>query len=72
MSKKVRELKALLLSAGFIHKHTKGSHEKWIHPHLPQSIIIAGKDSDDAKPYLEKQIITIIEKLKKMQENIEK
>ncbi len=72
MSTKIRELKALLLSAGFIHKHTKGSHEKWIHPRLPQAIIIAGKDGDDAKPYLEKQIIMTIEKLKKMQENTEK
>jgi len=50
MPKKIRELKSLLLKAGFFYKHAKGSPSKWIHPKLTKSIIIAAKDGDDAKP----------------------
>lgn len=64
MPKKIRELKTLLVKAGFIYKPAKGSHTKWIHPRLPQAIIIAGKDSSDAKPYLEKQVNDALKKLK--------
>jgi predicted RNA binding protein YcfA (HicA-like mRNA interferase family) len=64
MPKKIRELKTLLAKAGFIYKPAKGSHTKWVHPRLPQAIIIAGKDSSDAKPYLEKQVNDALEKLK--------
>lgn len=56
MPKKIRELKSLLLQAGFIYKPAKGSHSKWIHPKLTKAIIIAGKDGNNAKPYLEKQV----------------
>jgi predicted RNA binding protein YcfA (HicA-like mRNA interferase family) len=48
MPKKIRELKSLLLKAGFFYKPAKGSHSKWIHPKLPKAIIIAAKDGDDA------------------------
>ncbi len=68
MPKKIRELKSLLLKAGFIHKPAKGSHSKWIHPKLPQAIIIAGKDGSDAKLYLEKQINEALEELKNIEE----
>lgn len=64
MPKKIRELKSLLLQAGFIYKPAKGSHSKWIHPKLPKAIIIAGKDGSDAKPYLEKQVNEALEQLK--------
>ncbi|MBW4630980.1 MAG: type II toxin-antitoxin system HicA family toxin [Iphinoe sp. HA4291-MV1] len=56
MPKKIRELKNLLLQAGFTYKSAKGSHSKWIHPKLSKAIIIAGKDGSDAKLYLEKQV----------------
>ena len=68
MPKKIRELKNLLLKAGFIYKPAKGSHTKWSHPKLSQAIIIAGKDSSDAKPYLEKQVNDALENLKKMEQ----
>lgn len=68
MPKKIRELKNLLLKAGFIYKPAKGSHTKWSHPKLSQAIIIAGKDSSDAKPYLEKQVNDALENIKKMEE----
>lgn len=66
MPKKIRELKQALLKSGFTYKPAKGSHEKWTHPKLPNSIIIAGKDGSDAKPYLEKQVNEALEQLKKL------
>lgn len=66
MPKKIREIKTILLKAGFTYKPAKGSHTKWIHPQLSQSIIIAGKDGDDAKRYLEKQVNQVMTQLKEM------
>ena len=68
MPKKIRELKSLLLKAGFTYKPAKGSHTKWKHSKLSKAIIIPGKDGDDAKTYLEKQVNESLEKLKKLQE----
>ncbi|EAW37488.1 type II toxin-antitoxin system HicA family toxin [Lyngbya sp. PCC 8106] len=69
MPKKIRELKSLLQKAGFIHRSAKGSHTRWIHPLLPdQPITISGKDGDDAKPYIEKEVNRQLEILKKVQE----
>ncbi len=65
MPRKIRELKRLLLKAGFLCKNIRGSHAKWVHPGLSQTIIMAGKDSSDAKPYQEKQISEAIEELRK-------
>ncbi|MEG3435836.1 type II toxin-antitoxin system HicA family toxin [Pannus brasiliensis CCIBt3594] len=64
MPKKIRELKSLLKKAGFTEKPAKGSHGKWTHPKLAQSIIIAGKDGSDAKPYLERQVEEALKKLR--------
>ncbi|HEY9694363.1 MAG TPA: type II toxin-antitoxin system HicA family toxin [Oculatellaceae cyanobacterium] len=68
MPRKIRELKSLLLRAGFTYKPAKGSHTKWLHPKLSQSLIIGGKDGSDAKPYLEKQVDAVLEDLKRMEE----
>jgi len=68
MPKKIRELKSLLLQSGFTYKAAKASHSKWIHPKLPKAIIIAGKDGNDAKPYLKKQVNDALENLKQMEE----
>lgn len=68
MPKKIRELKSLLQQAGFTYKPAKGSHSKWIHPKLPQAIIIAGKDGSDAKLYLEKQVNKALEQLKELED----
>jgi predicted RNA binding protein YcfA (HicA-like mRNA interferase family) len=39
--------------AGFECVRIRGSHERWIHPKLPEfPITLAGKDGKDAKPYL--------------------
>lgn len=71
MPKKIRELKSLLLQAGFTYKPAKGSHEKWRHPKLLRSIIIAGKDGSDAKPYLEKQVNEALEELRNLNQEEE-
>ncbi|UXE61821.1 MAG: type II toxin-antitoxin system HicA family toxin [Woronichinia naegeliana WA131] len=63
MTKKIRELKSLLKKAGFTVQPAKGSHSKWTHPKLSQSIIIAGKDGSDARSYLEKQVMDALKKL---------
>ena len=68
MPKKIRELKSLLLKAGFTYQPAKGSHTKWKHSKLSKAIIIPGKDGDDAKIYLEKQVNESLEKLKNLQE----
>ncbi len=70
MPKKIRELKSLLRKAGFTYQPAKGSHTKWKHSKLSKAIIIAGKDGDDAKAYLEKQINESLEELKKLEEEI--
>ncbi|MGK7931087.1 MAG: type II toxin-antitoxin system HicA family toxin [Microcystaceae cyanobacterium] len=69
MPKKVRELKRLLKKAGFVYRSAKGSHSRWYHPLLPQApITISGKDGDDARQYLEKQVEETLAKLKEIQD----
>lgn len=71
MPKKIRELKSLLLKAGFTYQPAKGSHSKWIHSQLSQAIIIAGKDGSDAKAYLEKQVSDALKRLKEIEKGRE-
>ena len=54
-----------------MYKPAKGSHIKWFHPRLSQSIIIPGKDGSDAKSYLEKQVNEALANLKKLEESEE-
>ncbi len=69
MPKKIRELKSLLKKAGFIYRSAKRSHTSWYHPLLPEDpIIISGKDGDDAKLYIEKEVNEKLAKLKSIQE----
>jgi len=60
MPKKIRELKQLLRRTGFQEISGKGSHTNWIHPLYSGKITIAGKDSADAKPYQEKEILRAV------------
>ena len=68
MSKKIRELKAMLRKAGFFVRAGKGSHTVWEHPDLADDIVISGRDGDDAKPYQELDVRKILRKLKEVQE----
>lgn len=53
----------MLLKAGFTYRPAKGSHTKWEHPLLNGFITISGKDGDDAKQYLEKDVMKALNKL---------
>lgn len=65
MPKKIRELKAMLRKVGFSCVRIRGSHERWVHPELPElPITLAGKDGKDAKPYLEKLVDDALQQLK--------
>ncbi|MBE8997236.1 MULTISPECIES: type II toxin-antitoxin system HicA family toxin [unclassified Nostoc] len=71
MPKKIRELKSLLLQAGFTYRHGKGSHTNWYHPLLSGRVTISGKDGNDAKAYQEKDVnnaLQRLEEIKKAQE----
>lgn len=67
MPKKIRELKAMVVKAGYVLRpgRGKGSHTYWKHPLLPEEpLTIPGKDGDDAPLYLEKNIQRVLTKLK--------
>ena len=57
MPRKIRQLIADLESAGFaLLPGGKGSHRKFRHPKFSGSVILSGKDGDDAHFYQEKQV----------------
>jgi predicted RNA binding protein YcfA (HicA-like mRNA interferase family) len=50
---KVGQLKQILRQRGYIMRPGKGSHSVWHHPASPRRpIVLHGRDSDDAHPYL--------------------
>ena len=58
----------MLRKAGFIYRSAKGSHTRWVHPLLKnEPIAIAGKDGDDAKAYIEKEVNRKLERLKNIE-----
>ena len=63
MPKKIRELKSLLLKAGFVCESGKGSHTKWFHHIIPGKLTLSGKDGGDAKPYQEKDVRDALNRL---------
>ena len=67
MPRKIRELKAELRKAGFTWRTGKGSHTVWHHPLVPSRITLAGSDGDDAQPYQEKEVRSVLEQLRAMQ-----
>jgi predicted RNA binding protein YcfA (HicA-like mRNA interferase family) len=68
MPKKVRELKSMLLQAGFTYRPGKGSHTNWYHPLLSGRVTLSGKDSSDAKAYQEKDINNAIKQIEDIKE----
>ena len=71
MPKKIRELKATLLKAGFTSRSGKGSHTVWSHPLLPYSLTLSGKDGADADLYQEKDVKNAIRDLESLQNSEE-
>lgn len=68
MPKKIRELKALLLKAGFTYRSGKGSHTVWSHPSLSYSLTLSGKDGADADRYQERDIRNALKDLEEFGE----
>jgi predicted RNA binding protein YcfA (HicA-like mRNA interferase family) len=68
MPRKIRELKSLLLKAGFVYESAKGSHTKWSHPLLSGKLTLSGKDSNDAKLYQEKDVDQALQRLTEIEE----
>jgi predicted RNA binding protein YcfA (HicA-like mRNA interferase family) len=68
MLQKVRELKSILLTAGFTYRSGKGSHTVWSHQDLDYSIIRSGQDSADAQRYQEKDVRNVLRDLAKLEE----
>jgi predicted RNA binding protein YcfA (HicA-like mRNA interferase family) len=68
MPRKIREFKAQVAREGFVYlpKRGKGSHERWRHPMLSQTLTISGKDGDDVPIYLEKQLTKLLDEIKKL------
>jgi predicted RNA binding protein YcfA (HicA-like mRNA interferase family) len=63
MPKKIRELKQMLVQAGFTELPGKGSHTNWIHDLYYGKVTISGKDGADAKRYQEKEVKQAIESI---------
>ncbi|HEX4795778.1 MAG TPA: type II toxin-antitoxin system HicA family toxin [Humisphaera sp.] len=52
MPKKIRQLKAALRKAGWLEvAGGKGSHTKWQHSRVARTLMLSGRDGDDAKRY---------------------
>jgi predicted RNA binding protein YcfA (HicA-like mRNA interferase family) len=65
--KKIRELKAILLKAGFTDRSGKGSHTVWSHPKLSYSLTLSGKDGADADRYQERDVRNALKDLEKIE-----
>jgi len=66
--KKIRELKSMLLKAGFTYRSGKGSHTVWSHALLDYSLTLSGKDGADADRYQEKDVKNALNDLENIQE----
>jgi predicted RNA binding protein YcfA (HicA-like mRNA interferase family) len=65
LPQKIRELKAILLKAGFelMPKRGKGSHAIYQYPGTTIRVNLPGKDGADAKAYSEKQVKKAIKRI---------
>lgn len=46
----------------------RDSHTVWEHPLLPDSFTLSGHDGDDARPYQERAVRTLLTELRAAQE----
>lgn len=54
MPRKIRQLEADLVKAGFTRVPGKGSH--WVHPKVKIPVTISGQPGNDAKRYEEQEV----------------
>lgn len=62
MPRKLRQLIAELVRAGFMDRGGKGSHRNFVHPQGVR-LTVSGQPGDDAKPYQERDVRRSIEKV---------
>ena len=67
MPKKIRDLKAMLLKAGFRWRPGKGSHTKWEHPLASKPVALSGNDGRNARRYQEQEVRERIEEVRRRQ-----
>lgn len=66
MPRKIRQLVSDLERVGFIQvPGGKGSHRKYRHSQYAGSVMLSGKDGDDAHHYQEKQIRNAVREISK-------
>jgi predicted RNA binding protein YcfA (HicA-like mRNA interferase family) len=64
MPRKIRQLKADLRRAGAYQASQDGSHTKWKHQLVPESmLILSGHDGEDAKPYQERAVRDLLREI---------
>jgi predicted RNA binding protein YcfA (HicA-like mRNA interferase family) len=69
MPRKIRELKADLLRAGFVWRAARGSHTRWRHPSAPDvRVTLSGNDGDDADRYQEQDVQRAIRRVQEAKE----
>ncbi len=68
MPKKIRELKQLLMQAGFSELSGKGSHTNWVHSLYAGKITVSSRDEADAKRYQGKEVQVAIETVKEREQ----
>jgi predicted RNA binding protein YcfA (HicA-like mRNA interferase family) len=56
MPRKIRDLIRDLERAGFTNRGGKGSHRNFSHPKVKRTVVIAGKEGNDAKDYQERAV----------------
>ena len=61
MPPKMRELIADLERAGFVNRGGKGSHRKFVHPKVADTVVVSGQLGGDAKAYQIKDVRRAIE-----------
>lgn len=59
----------MLRRAGFEELPGKGSHTNWTHPLYAGKITVSGKESADAKPYQEKEVLKAIQTVEQAQDD---
>ena len=67
MPRKIRSLKADLRAAGCMMRPGKGSHTVWGDALIPDTFTLSDADGDDARPYQEREVPRLIDKMRKAQ-----
>ena len=63
MPRKVRQLMADLVKAGFVNRGGKGSHRNYMHP-TGARVTISGQPGHDARPYQERDVRRALDAVK--------